>query len=715
MGDVAGVHNEISGQITGNVVQAGTIHQVVLSPPAPTLARPVPRQLPAGTPDFVGRNDELGALDARMAQVADDTAGNTVIAVVSGTAGVGKTALALKWAQRAEHRFPDGTLFFNLRGHGPSAPLAPALVLASFLDVLGVPAERIPVDTDSQIGMYRSLLASRRVLVVLDNAVTADQVRPLVPGSSGCVVVVTSRSTLTGLTVTDGAIPVVLDLFTSAEAEGLVRGIIGDDRIAAEPAAVADLIKVCARLPLALRVAATRIAARPQVRVADVVDDITADQHGPGGLVSSDDAVSTVQTVFGWSYARLSPEQAGMFCGIGLHPSPELGVHAAAAVTGLDLAAAYRHLEVLADMHLIEPAGHRRYRCHDLLHAYARSKAESDGHSQAVTALVIWYARTADEADRLLFPGSSKLGVDPGSVSAPVPVVDRDQAAAWLNLEYPTLLAAQRVAQQHGLHSATMLLAGALRFLTNLPRTVWPSRLEAETHGLNAARTCGDRESETFLLIRRSDTYQESEQWAEAAADLEQALAMASDVGNPVRLREAWGGLGYNHLAQQQYDQAWECYQNVLGLARVAGNANAEAIAERNLGKISLQLGRYHEALDHAGRELVLRRETGEKTAEAAALHSAAVAWQKLGEHTTAIDLGQRAADLYTARGFSEHYLTRTLEMMAESLEHTGQWERAAQALRHAIEILTEADDPRAETLLLRLRHIEAAAAQKVD
>lgn len=702
------LRNVVSGSVIDMVVQAGTIDRVVLPRPE---RLPVPRELPPALRDFTGRDDQLARLDSLLPSKRKGSFAGTAIAVVHGAGGVGKTTLAVHWAHRAQRRFPDGTLFANLRGYGPSSPLDPSVVLASFLQVLGVNQERLPAELDVQVGMFRSLMAGRRMLVVLDNAVTAEQVRPLLPGSAGCLVVITSRANLAGLAVTEAAHQVALDLMTSAEAAELVCGIIGPDRAEAEPDAVADLIRVCARLPLAVRVAATRVALRCHATVADVVADIVDDQSRLAAS-GAGDAPSAVWTVFDWSYTGLPSEHARVFRRLGLHPGPEFGVQAVAAVAELDVPEAYRHLEALADLHLVEPVGRARYRCHDLLHTYAFRRAELDdppGHRQrAVARLVTWYARTATEADRLLFPGTAAPEVDLDAVDVPAAMGDREQAWTWLTTEQHALLGTLRAAREHALHGAAILLACAARFLTLRPRAVWPDRLDAETLGLQAARACRDREAELFLLVRRADTLQELRRWAPADADLECALVLAEQLGNPVRLREAWGGLGYSRMAERRYDEAWECYERVIALARAAGSARAEAIAECNLGKICLQLGRYRDALQHADRELMLRHEVGDETGAASALHSAAVAWQRLGEHATAIDLGNRAADLYRMRGFSDHYVARTLELLATSLCHVGQWEQARQALREATGILVALDDPQAEVLTKRLLDLEA-------
>jgi hypothetical protein len=288
--------NAITGSVIGSVVQAGTIRQVIL----PGLAghRPVPRQLPPGLPDFTGRVEQFAALDALLLG-----AGHAAVAVVHGTGGAGKTSLAVQWAHRVQDRFPDGTLFADLRGYGPATPLSPAIALTSFLSALGVPGSAVPARVEAQSALYRSVLAKRRVLVVLDNALDVGQVQPLLPGAPGCLTVVTSRGGLTELIVSRAARPVELTPFTGAQALALVRSLVGPGRADAEPEAVSALVRVCGGLPLAVRIAATRAVARPRNSLAEVVADLTAD-HPPG-------LANALRSVFGWSWHGCRPPPPG--------------------------------------------------------------------------------------------------------------------------------------------------------------------------------------------------------------------------------------------------------------------------------------------------------------------------------------------------------------------------------------------------------------------
>ncbi|MCO1578074.1 tetratricopeptide repeat protein [Crossiella sp. SN42] len=696
------VGNTVSGTVTGPVVQAHTIGQVVLTPPKE--APLVPRQLPPTVRGFAGRAHHLAMLDALL-PTADTMSVTpaTVIVTLDGTAGVGKTTLAVQWAHRVQHHFPDGTLFANLRGYGPSAPLAPHLVLTGFLMAFGVSEERIPADLDQQCAVYRSLLAERRVLVVLDNAGNAEQVRPLLPGSLGSLVLVTSRANLIGLAVIETATPLVLNLFTTAEAHELVATVIGAQRAAAEAEAVTELIRVCAHLPLALRVAATRIAAHQYLEVADVVEEIREGWQGLGALTVPGDQASSVSTVFDWSYSRLPPAQARMFRLLGLHPGVEFGVHAAAAVAGVELREARRLVEALAAYHLIEPAGRRRYRFHDLLHAYAAHRAECEeqpGQRRgALMPMLTWYARTAMEADRQLFPGTESLCNELGEMTVSVPVTSREEAVAWLRTEHATLWAVQRLAAGHGQHGVVVLIASAARFLTLGPRTLWRNRLEAEEAGLASARACGDRVAEAFLLLRHGGTCRMLGDLPAAEADFTASMAVAEELGDPAARREALCALGLIRRSQERLPEARAYYTAALPLAQTAGKASAEAVVVCNLSQIAAEEGDFDTALAHAETELALRREVGAPNGIAYALHDIAVAHQGRGDHDTAIELCHRGLAQYRELAGTESSQAMILETLAASLIRHGRQEEAVRALGEAAVILTELDESRAEQL----------------
>lgn len=418
------------------------------------VARPTPHQLPPAVDNFVGRDAELAELDRRFATVrgvpADQGEHPGPIAVVTGTAGVGKTALAVHWAHACGAAFADGQLYLDLRGADPEPPVQPGHALAGFLRALGVAGSDIPRDLAERAALYRSLLSQRRMLVVLDNARDAEQVRSLLPGAPTCAVLVTSRDCLTGLVARHGAHRVELDVLPEPEAVGLLRAL-GGASLAAEAAAA--LAGHCARLPLALRIAAELLAHRPP---ADLVAEFTGRQSPLDLLEADEDARTSLRAVLSWSYARLPAAAAQAFRLLGLHPTGSVQAGGLAALTGTATATEAQHLlDVLARAHLVRSGGAGRYRMHRLLHAYAAELAEAldtEPHRQlAVTRLLEYYLDAASQAVELAFPALRHQRPELAPVGPP-PVRPADAAAArdWLDTEQAALLALADHARGHG-------------------------------------------------------------------------------------------------------------------------------------------------------------------------------------------------------------------------------------------------------------------------
>jgi transcriptional regulator with XRE-family HTH domain len=356
----------------------------------------VPRQLPAAATHFAGRAAELKALDGPLDRAGCDARGSVVICAISGTAGVGKTALAVHWAHSAAQRFPDGQLYVNLRGFDPSGtPVTPAEAIHGFLGALHVPAGRLPESLDAQAGLFRSLLAGRRMLIVLDNARDAAQIRPLLPGSDACCVIVTSRSQLTSLVAEQGAHPLTLDVLTEAEARELLSRRLGPERIAGESEAVDELIGRCARLPLALAIVAARAAVGPCHPLTALVEELRDTRSRLDALDAGDSATSA-RAMFSWSYQSLSGPAARMFRLLGVHPGPDISGPAAASLAGVRLDQAHEMLRELTRANLLGEGPARRFAFHGLLRAYAAERAcaeESDAARRAALDRVLGHYR----------------------------------------------------------------------------------------------------------------------------------------------------------------------------------------------------------------------------------------------------------------------------------------------------------------------------------
>ncbi len=637
--------------------------------PASRPAVPVPRELPADVPAFTGRAAELAELDrllgppAAAAAAGPGRAGGTpageapapaaVISAVSGTAGVGKTALAIHWAHRAVGRFPDGQLYVNLRGYDPDRPMPAVDALAGFLRALGGPGQDIPPDQNERAARYRSLLAQKRMLVVLDNASQAEQVRPLLPGTPGCAVLVTSRDALAGLVARDGAVRLDLDLLPPGDAVSLLRELIGD-RAEADPNAAAELAGYCCRLPLALRVAAELAAARPAVLLKDLVAELADQQRRLDLLDAADDPRTAVRAVFSWSYRHLDPDTARAFRLAGLHPGPDFDPYATAALTGMTCDQARQLLHVLARAHLIRPTGPDRYAMHDLLQAYARDLATQDGDDEqraALTRLFDHYLYTAATAMDTLHPGEQHRRPRILAATTPSPPVASPAAArTWLDAERATLVAAVAHTAHHGWPAHTTRLAATLfRYLD--AGSHYPEAITIHGHARAAARAAGDRAAEARALNALGGVHLRLGDYQQAAVLLHRALVLfrrTGDIGGQAR---ALHNLGNVYRQQGRYQQAAGLLREAVQGAHEIGDRLGEARALDNLGVVCRLQGRYQQAVSYHRRALALAEELGARYGQAFALDNLGAVYLRQGRHHEAVGSLKRALILFRQAG----------------------------------------------------------------
>ena len=378
---------------------------------------------PITFPGFTGRELELAALESLA--VGQGNAA-VVISAIDGLAGIGKTALAVHFAHRVAAGFPDGQLFVNLRGFDPDQPpAAPGDVLAGFVRALGADSSQAPADLDELAAMYRSLLNGRRVLVVLDNAASAGQVRPLLPGTASCLAIVTSRNTLSGLAARDGARRLTLDLLPPGDAVTLISRVAGAERTAADPGAAGRLAQLCGRLPLALRITADRAASHRHLSMTDLVDELTL-EHDRLDALAADETTTQVRAVFSWSYQALEPGPGRAFRLLSLHPGPDISTPAAAALIDAPIPATRRLLRTLTAGHLLEETGRDRYQFDDLVRVYAAECAQASEpeprRAAAIRRLLTFYMHTADAFFRTLGPANEHILLDPPPASCRPPV-----------------------------------------------------------------------------------------------------------------------------------------------------------------------------------------------------------------------------------------------------------------------------------------------------
>jgi tetratricopeptide (TPR) repeat protein len=579
----------------------------------------VPRELPGTAAHFTGREGELAVLTRLLDRGGDQAPGTVVISAIGGTAGVGKTALAVHWAQQVADRFPGGQLYVNLRGYDPDQLVPPTDALAGFLRALGVPGPDIPPEPDERAARYRSLLAGQRMLVMLDNAGSVEQVRLLLPGTPGCVTVVTSRDSLPGLVARHGAVRLDLDLLPTTDAVSLLRALIGP-RVDADPAAAEALAAQCCRLPLALRVAAELAAARPAVPLAGLADQ----QRRLDLLDAGGDSRTAVRAVFSWSTRHLDPAAARMFRLLGLHPGPGLDRYAAAALADAPVRQAEHLLGALTRAHLTQLAEPGRYGLHDLLGAYARDLAAGsdtkDEQRAALTRLFDHYLHAAAVAMNTLFPGEQRRRprILPPASPAP-PLTDPAVALAWLEAERATLVAVAVHTASHGWPGHTTRLAATLfRYLDNGGH--YPEAITIHSQAHRAARQTDDPAAETEALVNLGILDLRQGRHAEAAAHLQQGLALSRDADDRSGQIRALGNLGILNLQLGRFEQATGYIHRYLALCREIGDRTGEAHALADLSSIDFQQGRYEQGAGYIRRALALSREADDPTGEAQAL-----------------------------------------------------------------------------------------------
>lgn len=600
-----------------------------------------PAQLPCAVAEFTGRSRELSELDALLGD-EDRRLASVPIAVISGAPGVGKSTLAVHWAHRVTARFPDGQLYLNLRGFGPvGQPVTSAEAIRAFLDAFQVPAARVPATLEAQIGLYRSLLAGQRVLVVLDNAVDAAQVRPLLPGSPGCAVVITSRIQPSGLVASQGAHPITLDLLTQDEARELLASRLGGERIEAEPDATGDLIELCSRLPLALGIAAARAALRGGLLLAETAAELR-DAGRRLDVLDIGDAATSIRTVFSWSYQKLSLEARRMFRLLGVHPGPDVSTPAAASLADVTPARASRLLGELTGAHLVTEHTAGRFAFHDLLRTYAaelsRTADSAADQSAARHRMLDHYLHTADRAALALNPKPIQGLIvlpEPRPGTVPERPESYEAAWAWFEAERPVLLATLRLAASSGWDSyATALPASLMAYFSRCGH--WHEWVATQQTALRAAQNQGDRAGEARAHSGIGRAYGWLGRHDEASAYLGRALALFDELGDRAGQAAIHLQLGGMLDRQDQPADALPHAMQALAHYRAIGNRLGEAAALNNVGWYHSLLGDHGQAIADCTEALGVLREIGDRLGEAHTLDSIGYAWHHLGRQSDA-------------------------------------------------------------------------------
>jgi len=633
-----------------------------------------------------------------------------VISAIAGTAGVGKTALAVHWAHRAARRFPDGQLYINLRGFDPGGPMVdPGTAMQGFLAALSVPTERIPTDPDAQAGLYRTVLADKRMLIVLDNARDATQVRPLLPGAPNCLVLVTSRNQLAGLVAATGAHCLRLDLLTPDEARDLLTQRLGSRRIEAEPDAVATLISLCAYLPLALALVAARAVTNPQLSLAA----LAAELHDTGtrlDALAADDPTTDPRAVFSWSYTAVSPPAQRLFRLLGLHPGPDISAAAAASLAALTPSRARPLLAELTTASLIAEHRPGRYTFHDLLRGYATHLAETiDTDQQRHTAtgrILDHYLHTATTADRLLDPTRDPLPLAPPRTGVTSERLgDYAQALGWFTAEHQVLLAAVDLAAGTGFDTHTWQLAWTLwPFLDG--RGHWHDLVSVGQAAVAAAQRLADPTAQIRARRSLGHAYTQLGRFDDAHTQLRQALDLATHAGDQTQQAQTHLNLGLLWGHQGQPAQAMPHAQQALRLHQATGDQVGQAQALHAVGWYHTLLGEHRQALTYCQQALTLNQQLGRRYGQAATWDSIGHAHHHLGQHTQALTCYQHALTLN--RDLGDRYgEADTLTHLGDTHHATGNPQAAHDAWQQALTILDDLDHSDAAQVRAKLAGLD--------
>lgn len=662
------------------------IEQLILT--GETIGGPVPHTLPAQLPHdvrgFVGRESELSDLDEVLAG-ADPIR----IVLIAGTAGVGKTALVVRWAHRVREGFPDGQLYVDLRGYGPDEPVSASDGLAAFLRALGVEGADIPTDLADRAAMYRTLVAGRRMLIVLDNARTPDQVRPLLPGGRTCFVVVSSRDALIGLGVREGAHRVLLDRLPANEALDLFHSA-GGERARAEPRAAEALVERCARLPLALRIAAEQIKSRGGVSATDLADELADQQHRLDALDVDGDPHTAVRTVFSWSYRHLRPAAARLFRLWGLHPGHVVDPHGLAVLAQDDLRVTRRAVATLVQAHLAEEVTPGRYEMHDLMRAYATELAMADEPAEqrdaAVDRLLTWYLHTAVAARFAVDPGVRRIEL--GDAPAHVPTfTDRAAGLRWFAMEQQNLVAAVRLAAERGSHTLCWQITTALLTFFHLGKH-WDDWFITHHLGLAAARATGDLAGQAHILNGFGVVYGSVDRCADSIEAHREAAGLYERTDD--RVGAAWNlnnlGVVYDELGQ--FPEAVACYETALELFRELGDPRGQGLALCNLADVHRQLGEPGRAGEALRSAMAIQDSAGDRGGQRFTLTNLGDLHREAGDCVAAEEYYQSA--LAISRDLGDRWrVARLLDRLARTLSDLGETTTAGEYAREAQAMFT--------------------------
>jgi len=698
--------NEVSGHIAGSSVQAGAIHGGVHFHHASSPAAPIPRQLLTPSPHFINREQELATLDTLLNTTP------SVFAILTGPGGVGKTALALRWADQIRTRYPDGQLYVDLAGFSDQDPLDPGEVLGSFLRALGVPPQRVPLDLMEQSALYRSVTAGRSLLVLLDNAFSAAQVRTLLPPLSTSAVLVTSRSRLTGL-LTDGALLVEVGPLTTLDSVSLLGRVAGEERITRERDRAEYLIGFCGGLPIAVCLTAARLAARPRMSLSRAAKDFTDAQRRLRTLSFGDGF--SVRNLFDVSYRALETPAAALYRRLSLHPGQDFSLDLANAVAEGTVTALSSEdpLGQLVEANLLEELPEDRLRFHDLLRLHAQERAQTDDSEpvrrSALLSMLEWYFAAALKADLVITPYRRRLPYTFESAPTELPVFgDRDTALLWLDRERPNLIGAGRTAFEHGWPELAWHLCDVMWPLL-LYRKHYRDRLEVDRRGIQAARTWGNAWAEADMLKRLGLVCTSLGNFDEAETSLQSSMELCRTIEDRIGVAAAQEGRALLHVATERLDKAVDLFNELVELNRQMGQQRGVGLTLINLGKVLPRLSRPQEAvaLLNEAHEIFSGLADSDPYNGARVLIAMANAQLSAGSlaeaKESATEAVQRMRDLGSEGGEAE-----ALETLGEIAHGYGDNSLSLRYLRQSLQIFTALGSPHATRLRERVLELGA-------
>lgn len=676
-----------------------TVLATAAQPDALGLLRP--SQLPPTAGHFVGRAHDLEALNTYLLAASDHADAALTIAI-DGPAGVGKSTLAVQWAHTIADRFPGGAFFADFQGHAvDGSPIEPTHVLERFLLSAGIEAMRIPPGLEERAAMLRSLVAGRPALVVLDNASDAQQVEPLLAGAAGTVTIVTSRRRLSALAVRAGAQRVALRPMQPHESAQLLQAVIGT-RADSEPDAVRALAERCVHLPIALRIAAERLAAHPHRTVASTVAELDADRLD--ALADADDPHLAVRPILAASYRDLAPDAARAFRLLGLYPGATISTDAAAALLGRATARARRQLDALVAVHLLEEVGADRFRAHDLLREYAAELAaelSEESRTAAVKRLVGWYAHTVDRAAYVIAPQRPiELLTDPPVGTHPLGFLAPEDASQWCDDEAENLVPVGRLASRHGLPAAWQIPTRLWNYL--LVRKPWTLWIESHEVGLQAAVAAGDREAEAWVALNLADGWRQTGDTDRARHYAQDALLIRGRLGD--RHGQGWceACCGFIAADEAEPEQALAHFEAALGHFQASGDRHGQSVLLACLAETHAQLGDSGRAQEAFDASLALARSLGDHYGEGMLWVRRAGAHRARGEYDDALVCLERSVTSRQAAA-DEWGLADAYEQRGDIFAEQGQPDRALDSWRRAYGIFLALEDPRAAALRERV------------